>query len=61
MIVRGSYFAWALPFIPYAIFEEIGWRGFALPKLQKTFTPLKASIIIGIIDSALSDTKEKGA
>jgi len=31
------------------LMEELGWRGFALPKLQKTFTPLKASIIIGII------------
>lgn len=27
--------------------EELGWRGFALNELQKTYSPLKASIIIG--------------
>lgn len=27
--------------------EELGWRGFALMELQKKYSPLKASIIIG--------------
>lgn len=27
--------------------EELGWRGFLLPELQKRFTPLTASLIIG--------------
>lgn len=30
-------------------FEEIGWTGFALPKLQAKYTPLVAGIILGII------------
>ena len=29
--------------------EEPGWRGFALPKLQAKFSPLIASLILGII------------
>jgi membrane protease YdiL (CAAX protease family) len=29
--------------------EELGWRGFLLPELQKRFNPLAASLIIGII------------
>lgn len=29
--------------------EELGWRGFVLPKLQKKFTPLISSIILGFI------------
>ncbi|MBT3756420.1 MAG: CPBP family intramembrane metalloprotease [Candidatus Cloacimonetes bacterium] len=31
------------------LMEEIGWRGFALPRLQMKFTPLQSSIILGII------------
>lgn len=29
--------------------EELGWRGFALPRLQKTFTPITASFILAIV------------
>jgi membrane protease YdiL (CAAX protease family) len=29
--------------------EELGWRGFLLPELQKISSPLKSSLIIGII------------
>ncbi len=29
--------------------EEVGWRGFALPKLQEKYHPLLASLIVGAI------------
>jgi membrane protease YdiL (CAAX protease family) len=29
--------------------EEIGWRGFALPRLLEKFSPLQASFILGIV------------
>ncbi|KYC39331.1 Abortive infection protein [Scytonema hofmannii PCC 7110] len=32
-----------------AVFEENGWRGFALPLLQSRFNPLKASIVLGLM------------
>jgi membrane protease YdiL (CAAX protease family) len=32
--------------------EEIGWRGVALPELQKKYSPLKASLILGLLWSA---------
>lgn len=32
-----------------ALGEEIGWRGFALPKLQEKFNPLVSSLILGVV------------
>ncbi len=29
--------------------EELGWRGYALPKLLQRFSPLVASLIIGVL------------
>jgi membrane protease YdiL (CAAX protease family) len=29
--------------------EEMGWRGFVLPKLQKKFNPITSSLILGLI------------
>jgi membrane protease YdiL (CAAX protease family) len=29
--------------------EELGWRGFALPRMLRRFSPFKASLILGII------------
>ena len=29
--------------------EEIGWRGYVLPKLEERFSPITSSIIVGII------------
>lgn len=41
------YFLLILPLS--ALWEEIGWRGFLLPILQKNHTPLQASLIIGLV------------
>jgi CAAX protease family protein len=42
-------------YFPYIVFfggglnEEPGWRGFAVPRLQRTLSPVVAGLIIGII------------
>lgn len=41
------YFLFFLPFS--ALWEEIGWRGFLLPTLQKRYTAIQVSLIIGFV------------
>lgn len=42
----GALIIWLLTF---GLGEEIGWRGFVLPRLQKNRSALSASLIVGII------------
>jgi membrane protease YdiL (CAAX protease family) len=44
-----SYVGWALPFVSYAVFEELGWRGFLLPHLQEKYSAFKATVILWAI------------
>lgn len=40
---------WVLPLFTYAIFEEIGWRGFLLPHLQEKYSAWMSTIYLTII------------
>jgi uncharacterized protein len=37
----------------FALPEELGWRGYALPKLLKTHSPLIAGLIVGVLWGSL--------
>ncbi|MEO7223581.1 MAG: type II CAAX endopeptidase family protein [Devosia sp.] len=43
---------WIAVLIFYGFGEEIGWRGFALPLLQKRFSPALATLILSVIWAA---------
>ena len=45
----GIFMIYLLPSLCYGFFEEIGWRGFFLPKLQERFNALISTIILTII------------
>jgi hypothetical protein len=46
MVILGTF----IPFGPLG--EELGWRGYVLPRLEKAFPPLLSSMILGIIWAA---------
>lgn len=41
--------AFAAHFIFGPLFEETGWRGFALPRMQHRFGPLPGSLLLGLL------------
>lgn len=49
LTTTASYLGWAIPFITYALFEEIGWRGFALPHLQERHSAFTSAAILAAI------------
>ncbi len=48
-LVFPSDFAFLGPLLAGSLGEELGWRGFALPRLQSRYGVLWASILIGVI------------
>jgi membrane protease YdiL (CAAX protease family) len=44
-----SFYIFLPGIITYGLTEEIGWRGFALPELQKKYSALTSAVIIGVI------------
>jgi membrane protease YdiL (CAAX protease family) len=48
--VVGSYLGYfVLVFIAVGLPEELGWRGFALPRLQTRFGPLGGTLVLGLL------------
>ena len=46
----GSYVLYfVLVFIAVGFPEEVGWRGFALPRLQARFGPLAGTLVLGLL------------
>jgi uncharacterized protein len=49
----AQYVILAIVFFVFAIPEELGWRGYALPKLLERYSPISAALIIGVLWGSL--------
>ena len=49
----AQYVILAVIFFIFAIPEELGWRGYALPRLLERYSPLAAGLIIGVLWGSL--------
>ncbi len=45
----SAFGAWLLPLVFYAVFEELGWRGFLLPHLQEKYNAWQATLILTFV------------
>ena len=49
LTTTATYFGWGTPYITYALFEELVWRGFALPHLQEKYSAFKSTFFLAIM------------
>ena len=49
VFAHGSFLVGILFGIPAGFFEEIGWMGFAFPRMSRAWSPLSASILLGLL------------
>jgi membrane protease YdiL (CAAX protease family) len=49
----AQYVILAVVFFVFAIPEELGWRGYALPKLLERYSPLAAGLMVGMLWGSL--------
>jgi membrane protease YdiL (CAAX protease family) len=47
--VRAVVFTFLATVIIVGLFEEVGWRGFALPRLQRRLDALWAALVLGVL------------
>lgn len=48
----GGLAGWALWILTFGLGEEMGWRGFALPRLQRRYNARTATLILGLLWAA---------